>query len=231
LIQRFLVLFFLLLGVSVCSANEVWRFTALHWVPYSDEHTIAQGKTITKLRQLLLTKGIVLEVDFYPWRRAQLLAMSDERYLGYLPAWPEEVREGFIASQTIDWSSVDVLAKSGSDIQISTIEELFRHYSVGVVSTYVYPEIIKKAVSTFPGQAINAMDEESLVLMLESGRVQAAITDANVMRFMADQAQVAGIQVIKNVMTRELVVAFKITPENHRRVELLNALLRSAKSK
>lgn len=225
LIQRFLVVCIFLLLARFTYANDVWRFTSLNWEPYVSEYAVDQGKTIRKLRELLSTADISLEVEFYPWRRAQFLAKNDDRYLGYLVAWPEEVREGFIASNAVDWSSIDVLIKAESDLEYSTVDDLFRYHAVGIVSTYVYPQLIVDAMTKYSKNTIKGMDEESLALMLQQGRIQAAVTDANVMRVTANQKQVTGIKTIKNVMKKELVVAFKNTPENHRRLELLNRLL------
>ena len=117
---------------------ETWRITSLEWPPYSGADVPNQGTSIDKLRKLLKKAGIELSVDFYPWVRAQNQARKKE-YVGYFPSWIEEVREGFLSSPTIDFSSIGVLSYTGSTTKWRTIDALFQENQVGLVHGYGYP--------------------------------------------------------------------------------------------
>lgn len=83
-------------------------------------------------------------MEFYPWKRAQLVAKTKE-YVGYFPAWPEEVYVGFTASPTIDWSGIAIMKRSESSVSFESLDDLFNQYTVGIVNSYAYPKVIDNA--------------------------------------------------------------------------------------
>ncbi|MCP4346409.1 MAG: hypothetical protein GY795_12885 [Desulfobacterales bacterium] len=94
--------------------------------------------------------------------------------MGYFPAWPEEVTEGFTASPPVDWSEVGILKKSGTSVSFESIDDLFKKYRVGIVKTYVYPALISNAMKKYPDHTDGAPDELSLLKKLSKGRHSAA---------------------------------------------------------
>lgn len=58
------------------------------------------------------------------------------------PAWPEEVAEGFIASSIVDWSEVGLMKHKGVNLKSDKVDELILNHRLGIVKTYVYPDII-----------------------------------------------------------------------------------------
>lgn len=202
--------------------------TSLNWQPYSDAQAADQGRAINRLRTLLSKRNIQLEVEFYPWKRAQELARTDKRYVGYFPAWPVEVAEGFIPSENIYWSEIAVLTQSQSEIEFSSLAALFQQYSVGLVSTYEYPEIVTKA-SQQAHQVIRVADEASLARMLASGRIAVAITDPNVMNYYVDQQGLPAVKTIRALGKEKLVLSFRDDEENRARKQLLDSLLNAAR--
>ncbi len=120
---------FIMMIAANSNAEEIWKITSLNWQPYSGAELANQGNSIQKLRELLKKEGIRLIVEFYPWKRAQKKARSKE-FVGYFPAWPEEVYEGFVASPPVDNSYVGILKRSEININFESVDELFKKYKV-----------------------------------------------------------------------------------------------------
>lgn len=220
-----LVCSFALLTANVATgeAREVWKITSLDWQPYSGSNMSSQGNSIQKLRELLKDEGIELLVEFYPWARAQKLA-SAEGYVGYFPAWPEEVGKGFFASPPIDWSQVAVMTYRGSGFQWKGLDALFKE-PIGLVGSYVYPDNITQAMKKNPHNIDSAPQERSLLRKLVNKRFKTAITDPSVMLFIAESEGIDSIEVAKVIAEKELVIAFREGPENRKRKALLEKIL------
>lgn len=203
-------------------------FTSLEWQPYADSKAQHQGESIEKLRKLLEKEGVELKVEFFPWKRAQELARRDTKYVGYYPAWPEEVSEEFVASEAVDWSQIDAIARHDTEINYSSLEALFKEHKVGIISTYDYPDFVV-AASKKAGYLVRVADEASLANMLSSGRIAVAITDPNVMNFMVERQSLAEVRSIANLAKQKLVFSFKKDEQNLKRRALLDRLLKVSK--
>jgi len=168
LIKNNLIIIFIIMAIVLevkSYAEEVWKITSLNWEPYSGAELINQGNSVQKLRELLKKQGIRLVVDFYPWKRSQAKAKTKE-YIGYFPAWPEEVYEGFVASPPIDMSCIGVLKKSGTHVIFNGINKLFKTYKVGIIKIYAYPKIIMNAMKKYPYHTDGTMNEILLLRKL-----------------------------------------------------------------
>lgn len=225
-----LFLFALLLFSLFLSSNmsaETWKITSLNWQPYSGAKLGNQGNSVQILRSLLEKKGIKLLVEFYPWKRAQHKAGS-EGYVGYFPAWPEEVAEGFVASPPIDKSELGVLTRTDQDISYESMNSLFKKYRVGIVWTYVYPDKIVTAVQKHPRHVDKSSNETALMKKLSVGRIDVALTDPNVMLFLAGKKDIDNIKALdETIREKPLLLAFRDDPQNLKKLELLKKLLKS----
>lgn len=187
---------------------------------------INEGNAVQRLKSLLAKQNISLLVEFYPWSRAQKQA-KDPGYLGYFPAWPEEVRKGFIASPPIAWSEVAILKMKNTQNSFSDIESLFRTGTVGLVRTYVYPESITQAAKRYPDNVFYADNELLLAKKLHAGRHQFAITDPLVMGYIAEKHSLEGIELLTSLYKKPLVIAMTDSQENRHRIELIEKLIQS----
>lgn len=208
------------------SAQEIWKVTSLNWEPYSGAELSNQGNSIQKLKTILASNGITLLVEFYPWKRAQDLAKTKD-YIGYFPAWPEEVMEGFEASPPVDWSQIAVLKNRTSSLEFKNIDDLFKNYKVGIIKTYVYPAEINAAMVKYPQNVDDTPNEISLVRKLSKGRNQAAITDPNVMNYLADKEGLSNIETVKILMKKELVISLRKGSDNTEKINLIKKILNS----
>lgn len=225
LIRRIIISFLIIMMLAITSyAEETWKITSLDWQPYSGSELTNQGNSVQMLRELLSKEGIKLLVEFYPWKRAQKLAQKDG-YVGFFPAWPEEVGSGFVASPPIDWSTINVLKRTKDTITFSSIDELFKNNRVGIVKTYVYPKAINDAMAKYPKNVDKSPSEVSLVKKLSMERIKVAITDPNVMLYLANKEGIDNIEADKEIMKKELVIAFRKGKDNEKRLTLLKKIL------
>lgn len=211
--------------ISVVKAEEVWKITSLNWEPYSGARMINQGNSIQKLRSLLKKNGITLQVEFYPWLRAQQVAKT-KGYLGYFPAWPEEVKDGFIPSEEVDISNVSIMSRNINNHKYLNIKHLCENFKIGFVRTYVYPHSVMNIMSEKPDCFIGAPFESSLLLMLSKGRFDFAITDSIVMDYLASQEGIGNIHHYKTLMNKKLVIALRDAPDNREKIKLITNLLK-----
>ncbi len=218
-----------LLGLALVwtgpASAETWKLTSLNWQPYSGAEMTSQGNSIQKLRLLLEEQGITLVVEFYPWKRAQHLA-GKKAYVGYFPAWPEEVAEGFVASPAVDTSVIGYMKRKDDTIDFSSVEGLFESYKVGIISTYVYPASVQAAMKAYPKNTDKSSDELSLLKKLSGGRFQVALTDPNVMMYLAGQEGISNVEPLTKILAdKPLVISFRQGADNQKRIDLLKKLL------
>lgn len=211
-------------AVPLAKAGEVWKITSLDWQPYSGGGMATQGNSIQKLRNLLQKRDITLVVEFYPWARAQEIAKRPG-YVGYFPAWPEEIIKGFIASPPVDWSEIGVLTYRDSGLEWQGLKSLFQR-KLGLVSTYKYPKHIQALATEHEEMVDSTPNEMCLLRKLSNRRFPAAITDPSVMLYLAEREGVGNIETLKVLGTHALVLAFQNTPENLQRLETLTELLK-----
>ncbi|GAA0781027.1 transporter substrate-binding domain-containing protein [Roseibium denhamense] len=215
----------LLVSSGKNALSETWRIASLVWPPYAGPMLDEDGIAVAVLRSSLARINVELEIDYMAWPRAKALTAQND-YLAFFPAWPEEILEGYISSKPVEMSQIGVVFTAGQPVRWNSLQEVFDKYTVGFVSNYVYPEALQAEIDQrFAGDA-GADTERDLVRMLAAGRVDVAITDPNVMLFLAEEMALGSIRAHSKVLFRKpLLVAFKDTPENRVRRDQLNKVL------
>jgi polar amino acid transport system substrate-binding protein len=225
---KMIVIFLILIFSSNSYAGETWKIASLSWPPYAAPEIENQGSSIHKLRELLKKEDITLIVEFFPWKRAKKLVSNNNEYVGIFPAWPEDSFDGAIVSSAVDWSEISVLKLKEETVTFDSIEQLFKKYYVGVVGSYIYPKVIDDAMKKHYQHVDAALNELLLLKKLAKGRGKAAITDPNVMLYLAEQEGISNIETVSSIVKKELVVAFRDDEMNRKRLKLLERLLKEA---
>ncbi|MGV2976006.1 substrate-binding periplasmic protein [Roseibium alexandrii] len=213
------------LSAAVSAHAETWRISALDWPPYSSPQEKDGGNAVAALRASLAKIGVTLEIDYMSFPRAKALAKSG-RYIGYFPAWPEEIIEGFKGSRPIMMSQVGVVHRQDSSVSWRNTHDLFENYPVGYVRSFVYPVEIQEEVEHHATTATGVDTEQDLVRMLAAGRIEVAVTDPSVMLRVSEKMGITGLVANKYILFRKpLVLAFSGERDNvSRRVRLNNVL-------
>lgn len=208
---------------------EVWKITSLNWEPYSSAEMTNQGNAVQALRELLKAHGVELQVEYYPWSRARKVARG-AGYVGYFPAWPNEVDPGFLASEPVLYSHLAVLSTPATPVVLNSLESIVSQYRTGYVSTYDYPDYIRSTLDKHPANTRQTMTDLLLLKMLVGQRFDVAIADPLVIEYLAEKHGLQEAQVVLELEHEPLVLAFRDEPANKARLERLNKMLRAANS-
>ena len=199
------VLLFLSIPVEGLAGAD-WRITSLEWPPYSGAKLTGQGIAIKKLHCILQQQGVGLTVDFYPWKRARLLARG-EKYNGYFPAWPDEVDPGFHTGPDVMYSRVALVGnKLRKFSDLKSLKSYLSRYRVGVVDGYNYPGFITEQVNRNPDNVDHSRTDASLIRKLNAGRFDLALSDPWVMGYYSRE-EGTQIQVVRDLGAVPLVMA------------------------
>ncbi|MEP3047812.1 MAG: hypothetical protein ABJL55_18725 [Roseibium sp.] len=210
-----------------CSSafGETWRIASLEWPPYSGSKLAGSGTAVEALRSILKDQQITLVVDFMPWPRAKTVAATED-YVGYFPAWPEEVLSGFEPSLPITTSQIGIIQHKNKQIAWTDLRDLFDNHKVGFVTSYVYPQAIQDLISEVYGQNSGEENEHDLARTLAAGRVDVAVTDPNVMMFVANELSLEGIEPNSRVLHQHpLVLAVAKKGNYQERIRVLNSAI------
>lgn len=214
------------LQTSVALA-ETWRFASLEWQPYSGKLLPGGGSSIYLLRQTLASIGVELDVEFLPWERAQRYTKKfPQKYVGYFPAWPSEVDDGYIgASDNMDLvpiltSPIGVASLDGR-LSWQNLKENPAQHSLCLVNSYVYPKEVSKYAHKRESLDQTAMDDVQLMRMLVAKRCDAAIVDKYVMASILNN----DAHFNQTLTSRQQRVPIKMHPEFIATIPLVPAFL------
>lgn len=162
---------------------EKWAFATFEVPPHACEKCPGQGAMISAIREGLKTKGIELEVKFFPYIRAQKEAAAG-KFVGYFPEWPSDLpKEGFVASQTIYESPVVFVTPKDKPLAWKAMSDL-KGKTIGVVNGYSYGDDFTKAQTGGVFKVDSANDEATNLRKVLGGRLDATVMDANNARAM-----------------------------------------------
>lgn len=164
--------------------EKIVRLSSLEWPPYTGPELAGGGKNIALISRAFAAKGYQLEVGFYPWRRAVLLAKESKAYDGVVPEYFTEAgAEDFLFSDPFDETELVLVFREADPIDWNRIEDL-AEYSVGVVNGYVntseFDDLIDRGVLKVSG----AIDDATNLLKLIRGRVQVVVIDKAVFQYL-----------------------------------------------
>lgn len=223
---------FAMLILAGCIASQGWvyaetvRLTSLHWPPYSGKSLPAEGASIAVAKAAFAAMGHQLEVDFYPWSRAVKLAhQNNTPYVGYFPEYYYDTVE-FVFSLPMGMSPLGLVEQRKYPISWVSVKDL-RAYRLGVVQDYVNTEELDRAIADDLQPAEVVTSDEYNIKKVAAGRIDAAVIDVYVMRFLLRQPKLGSLadkvqlnsQLLAN---KNLYVAFKNTPEGRRWQAIFN---------
>ena len=212
----------LLLSFQSQSA-EKWKITSLDWQPFSGKALPDGGAGIAVLKEALKAEGIELVVEFYPWTRA-LETAKDASYVGYYPAWPEDVVAGFTKSDVIFKSPVGFAENKSKPLTWTKLEDL-KGKSIGTVQDYGNTPEFNALVKAGTIKAEVSTDDLTNVKKVAAGRIDGAFIDLNNLDYFLknDAKDIAGkVQAnAKMIDTKDLVLAINTKFANKNAAEII----------
>lgn len=214
----------------VCAAGpanaETFKLTSLDWPPYSGEALDEGGLSVKVARAAFEAAGHSMEVVFLPWQRAVATGLG-EGYVGYFPEYysPELAEEKCAFSAKMGSGPLGFVESTSAPVEWTTLDDL-AGLEIGTVSGYVNtPEFDARAadgrLSVQP-----ANDDLTNVRKVAAGRLDIAVIDSNVLRWLVDQNPDLDGQVQMNgtlLADKELFVCFQKSPAGDAAREAFNA--------
>ena len=206
---------------------EKWKLTTLEWPPFTCQKCPEGGAGIKVVKEALKAEGIEVEFTFYPWTRAIKEAASKD-YVGYYPAWPEDVIDGFAPSDVIFKSPIGFVENVEKPLKNWNSLVDLQGLSIGVVQDYgntkEFMDLVKKGTI----KADVSTDDISIVRKVGAQRISAGIIDANVLKyFMLNDLKGEAAKVrmhSKMLADKDLLIAFS-KGESAKRNEILKKAL------
>jgi polar amino acid transport system substrate-binding protein len=176
----------LLLAVPACAArhDQLVRLATLEWPPYNSAALPGGGLNTALVRRAFADAGYRLEVVQMPWVRAVDKGKNDPSFDGYFPEYLSPVvRHDCFLSARAGESPVGLVRRGDTSFYASNASELLR-YRVGVVEGYNNTEQFDANVEKGLQQVDQAQTDGQNLIKLWSRRVDLAIVDRNVMRWL-----------------------------------------------
>ncbi len=160
-------------------SQEVWKITTLEWPPFSCSNCPEGGAGVKVLRDILKEQGYTVKFEFLPWTRAIETAKQND-YIGYYPAWPNDVIEGFVKSEVVFRSPIGFLENTKKPLGNWNKLSDLKGKTIGIVQDYGYTDeflaLVKSKAIT--GDVVTSPDTN--IKKLIGNRIQGTIIDRNV---------------------------------------------------
>lgn len=169
------VLGILLIFASNMAKAESWKIATLEWPPYMCSQCYKNGAAAEALREALAKKGIAVEFVFTPWVQAQKNG-GKRSFVGYFPAWKEEVLPGFKPSTALFNSPVVFMERKAEPLNWSTLKDL-KGKTFGVTEGYGNTSEFNNLVKDGSFKTVKVLSEESTIRKLIAGHVDAVLID------------------------------------------------------
>lgn len=179
----------LLLLSPALAVAELLQLVADPWPPFTDQRLPGKGLASDLVEQALARAGYTTSYVEVPWERA-VLGLKRGDYDVLINAWysVERAEYGYF-SQPYLLNRIRFMQRKGSSIRFETLADLYPH-SIAVVRGYAY----SKAFDSDPLlRKVGVGSFESAARMLHAGRVQLALEDELVARFVLGRS-LAGIR-------------------------------------
>lgn len=173
--NRWLLLFTSALLFTASAWAEKWKIATLEWPPYTCLRCPDQGAGIKATREALKSVGIEVEFEFLPWVRA-INEGGHPEYVGYFPAWPEEVKAEFKAGPALFTSPLGFIFQKDLKIDLKHISDLKGRIISGVSGYGYTDEFLKLAKENFFKWSLAYSDAQN-IKSVANKRVEGAIID------------------------------------------------------
>ena len=219
------VLLFVLLAYPLYAKERVYM-TSLNWPPYSGEDLAENGVSIAIARAAFSEVGYELIVEFKPWVRTVRTATKKKQYIGYFPEYEFETDE-LVFSNSIGTSPLGFVERIAKPIEWNELRDLGQ-YRIGVVQGYVNTAEFDLYVAQGALNVEATTDDLKNVFKVAKGRLDIAVIDANVFKYLINTGARSEVLQQKIRMNKKLleqkkiVVAFRNTEEGRKWRDLFN---------
>lgn len=180
--MKILLLFILMSFSNLVTADTVY-LTSLSWPPYSDKSLNQQGASVAVAKAAFKAEGHDLVVEFFPWSRAVNSALQEgSKYVGYFPSYMH-TNPDVIFSNITGTGPLGLVQNNKMPINYSALSDLAGK-RIGVVKDYVNTKELDDMIASGAIQGDAAPSDILNIKKVAAGRVDAAVIDANVLKYL-----------------------------------------------
>lgn len=202
--------------VEPACAKVVHLYT-LEWPPYTTQ-TDGHGGSDAVVRAAFTAMGYEVDVHYVPWQRAIAGVRHDPAVDGVFPTYQSDERNSYCYwSHAIGQSPVGFAERSDAPISWQTLDDLVQA-QLGAVQGFVNTPEFDARVAKGSLSVEKATDDTANLRKLLAGRIQAAVIDRNVMRYLLAsepdlRGKAAQLQFNKHLLeNKPLFVCFRKDP-------------------
>lgn len=164
---------------------EPITMATLEWPPYTGSFLPGEGATAQILRAAFASSETDVSLEFMPWNRAVAVARDSKAVLGYFPGYGCDQTEGFIASDPLGHGPLGFAQPRKGPLEWSTLEDLAdKPLKFGTVRGYSNTEGFDALAADGRITVLTSKDDLANLRGLVDGRVDAAVIDRRVMRYL-----------------------------------------------
>lgn len=202
---------FIMVLLLVCDIGQVVAndkritLTAAEYPPYYGKNLKNYGPVTEIIVEAYRKVGYEVTTIFYPWVRAEILAMEG-KYDGMIPPWfTKERAEYFVFSAPLFPNNLSFYKRK--DVQITYKKAVdLKPYRIGVVRGYANPKILLNAGLQFEGVTLDVQNLHKLA----ARRIDLAVMDNKVADFL-----------IQNENPRYAAIIEKMSPQLESKMQYL----------
>ena len=176
---------FAALATTVSAQSPSVVVATLEWPPYVSENLPQSGAVGAVVEKIFAVAGYGLDIRFVPWNRAIALAENDDVVVAYFPGYSCDHAEGFTASSPVGSGPLGLIERRAAPIAWSSLDDLAaQDLKLGVVKGYKNGAAFDARVAAGELTTFAARDDETNLLQLVYGRVDAVVMDPRVMQLL-----------------------------------------------
>ncbi len=162
------------------ASAETIRLASLEWPPYIGPELAEQGYAAAVVREAFRREGFDISIEFLPWQRV-LAAVASGEVHGYFPEYDSpRLQSSYLVSSPFPGGRLGFFSLFGRKIAWKTLRDL-APYRIAVVRGYINTEEFDAA--RYLKKEFTSCDLSSM-RMLAAGRVDLAVMDENVGRYL-----------------------------------------------
>ncbi len=217
---------FTLLLLAPLAVAETWNITTLEWPPFSCKACPDQGAGVKALREALKAEGIDVQFNFLPFERAIAEAAGDG-FVGYYPAWPEDVVQGFSQSPVIFTSPVGFIEPKNKPLTWNTLADLAGK-KIGIVNGYGNTKSFNDEVAAGRIKVESVLSDPQNIQKVAAERLDGAFIDLfNARWFLSnEQKDLAGSVTINPKVLEEKTLSIALNQKNQAKAAILTEALK-----
>lgn len=175
----------LLILPALCFASrekrKTWTLTTLEWPPFVCSNCPENGAAAKALRETLRKVGVDVKFSFHSWSKSMSLG-EEEGYVGYFPAWIEEVKPGFTASSTLFTSPVGFVEPRNKPLVWHSLTDL-KGKVIGISQNYGNTVEFNRLVREGVIRVEVVESDDTNLRKVALGRLDGALMDINNARY------------------------------------------------